>query len=63
MTIKNNNDKIIDLLGWKLISVKGFQVYSFPQSVSINPDESLTVASGQDAKDKNCNYVWTRSYI
>ncbi len=42
--------KRVDLTGWKLVSEKGNQTYSFPNGTSISAGGSLKILSGSNAE-------------
>lgn len=57
--IKNHSNTDIDMTGWKLISVKGNQVYNFPNNFILKAGASITIASGNSEGDLK----WTNSNI
>ncbi|MHA7963664.1 thermonuclease family protein [Paenibacillus sp. CAU 1782] len=57
VTITNTTPQSIDLDGWKLISVRGNQTYTFEPYV-LNAKESLILASGEDAVAKEGVLLW-----
>lgn len=63
VTITNNSSENIDLSGWKLVSKKGNQTFDFPKGTFINKGESLSILSGEIAKESNEGLVWTKKNI
>lgn len=62
VSIKNNSTKSVNLAGWQLISVEGNQVYEFPD-VTLQPGETVTIASGPDAVESEGVLKWTSRQI
>ena len=62
--ITNTSAQPIDLGGWKLVSVRGNQVFDqFPAGLIINPGDSLTVTSGPTAQQGSGFLRWTEQNI
>lgn len=59
VTIKNHSNNDVDMTGWKLVSVKGNQVYYFPDNFILKAGASVTVASGNSEGDLK----WTKNNI
>lgn len=57
VTITNTTSQPIDLDGWKLISVRGNQTYTF-EPYLLNAKESVYLASGEDAVAKEGVLLW-----
>ena len=49
--ITNVGSAVIDLQNWQLISTRGNQVFTFPNSLGLAPGSSIVVASGPNAAD------------
>lgn len=62
VSIKNNSTKSVNLAGWQLISVEGNQIYEFPD-VTLQPGETVTIASGPDAVESEGVLKWTSRQI
>lgn len=58
VTIKNNSEQAIDLMGWKLLSVTGNQEFIFPEYI-LKANSIVTVASG----DVEGDLIWGRGNI
>jgi len=63
VTLTNNASSAVDLTGWKLVSEKGNQTYSFPSGTSIPAGGTLKVLSGPKAVASTGVLVWTKSNI
>lgn len=62
--ITNTSAHPLELAGWKLISVRGNQVFDqFPAGLVLNPGDSLTVTSGPTAKQGTGFLRWTQQNI
>ena len=60
--VKNNSNEAVNLNGWQLISVEGNQVFHFP-NITLQPGETISVASGSDAKESSTILKWTNKQI
>lgn len=47
VTITNKTDEAISLTGWKLVSVRGNQIYTFKQ-FTLNPQEKVIISSSEE---------------
>ncbi|MCM3784958.1 stalk domain-containing protein [Neobacillus mesonae] len=63
VTIKNKDSKTINLTGWKLVSVKGNQVYNFPDGYTLAPGKTVYVTSGKNAKEAAGYLKWTTANV
>lgn len=63
VTIKNTSGVAVDVSGWKLVSEKGNQIFTFPSGTVIPASGALKVVSGQNAQAGPGVLVWTKSYI
>ena len=63
MTLANNGGSTVVLTGWKLVSEKGNQTYSFPSGTTIPAGGTLKVLSGSKAVASTGALVWTKSNI
>lgn len=63
VTIKNKDSKTINLTGWKLVSVKGNQVYTFPDGYTLAPGKTVYVTSGKNAKAAAGYLKWTTANV
>lgn len=63
MTLVNNGGSAVNLTGWKLVSEKGNQSYSFPSGTTIPAGGTLKVLSGPKAVPSTDALVWTKSNI
>ena len=62
--ITNTGSGLIDFTGWRLISVRGNQVFDqFPPGFTLNPGEHVTVTSGPSAKTGAGFLQWTTQNI
>ena len=62
--ITNTHTHSLELAGWKLVSVRGNQVFDqFPAGLTLGPGESLTVTSGPAAKQGTGFLRWTDQNI
>ena len=61
VTVVNNGSSSVDLTGWKLVSEKGNQTYSFPSGTTIPAGGTLKVLSGSKAVASSGALVWTKS--
>ena len=59
VVIKNNSKVDVDMTGWKLVSVKGNQVYYFPDNFILKAGASVSIASGNAEGDLK----WTKNNI
>ena len=60
--IKNMGKTAVNMNGWKLVSVEGNQVYTFP-SYNLASGATVYVTSGPNAKSGGNYLKWTGSYI
>lgn len=51
VTIKNSTDKDVLMTGWKLKSIKGNQVFSFPKDYKIKSSAVIKISSGSEKGD------------
>ena len=63
VTLVNNGSSAVDLTGWKIVSEKGNQTYSFPGGTNIPSGGNLKVLSGSKAVARAGTLVWTKSNI
>jgi endonuclease YncB( thermonuclease family) len=67
VAIRNEDKKIVDLSGWKLVSVEGNQFFIFPNNSSIEPNQTLYIISGANASTNapagEKSLIWTTKYI
>lgn len=56
--IKNISKQEVDITGWKLVSVVGNQIFTFPEYV-LEAGQEITIASGNAIGD----FKWTGAYI
>lgn len=61
--LKNNTNESIDLSGWKLVSIKGAQVYNFPRGTVLKPGKTIKIVSGKNAQTGPDTLLWTRDYV
>jgi len=61
VTLINNGGSAVDLAGWKLVSEKGNQTYSFPGGTTIPAGGTLKVLSGPKAVASTGALMWTKS--
>lgn len=62
--ITNTGAASVDLTGWRLISVRGDQVFDqFPAGFTLTPGGSITVTSGPGARDDAGFLRWTNESI
>ena len=59
VTLLNNGTSEADLMGWKLVSEKGSQTYSFPSGTTIPAGGTLKVLSGPKAVVSSGSLLWT----
>lgn len=60
--IKNSGASSVDLSGWKLVSVQGNQIYTFPDGYILGAGKTVYVTSGPNAKEQLPTYLkWTTS--
>ncbi|MHB1418021.1 MAG: MBL fold metallo-hydrolase [Bacillota bacterium] len=50
-TITNNSSQDVNMTGWRLISIKGNQIYTFPKGFVLKKGASVRVWSGPNAKN------------
>ncbi len=63
VTIKNTSGAAVDISGWKLVSIKGNQIFIFPSGTVIPAGGSLKIVSGPKAHTGPGILMWTKSYI
>lgn len=63
VTLKNTSNTEVNISGWKLISEKGNQVFTFPAGTVIPAGKALKVVSGPKAQTGPGVLVWTKNYI
>ncbi|GAW92764.1 hydrolase [Calderihabitans maritimus] len=63
VTIKNTSGVAVNLSGWKLVSQKGNQTFTFPSGIVIPAGGSLKVVSGPNAQTGPNTLLWTKRYI
>lgn len=63
VTIMNKDNKTINLTGWTLISVKGNQVYTFPDGYKLEAGKKVYVTSGKNAKATTGYLKWTTANV
>ena len=51
VVIKNNDTVDIDMSGWELVSVKGNQIFKFPDGFILKKGQTVTITSGPEAYD------------
>ena len=68
--ITNVGSAVIDLQNWQLISTRGNQVFTFPNSLGLAPGSSIVVASGPNAADAlpaviawGTAHIWTATVV
>ncbi|RKD30865.1 hypothetical protein BET03_13295 [Thermohalobacter berrensis] len=65
--IKNKSKADVDLSGWKLISVKGDQIFNFPKGFMLKGNSTIKIVSGSYnknlVKDNKDVLIWTKDYI
>jgi len=62
VVIKNNDALDIDMSGWRLISVKGNQVFTFPDGFLLGKGKTVTITSGPEAYEDSPSVLkWTNS--
>lgn len=64
IALTNKGDTAVNLGGWKIVSVNGNQVYTFPQEFILYSRASVYVTSGPNAIDNPSFYMkWTNANI
>jgi len=64
VVIKNNDAVDIDMSGWSLVSVKGDQVFTFPEGFRLGKGKTVTITSGPKAYEDSPSVLkWTSSTI
>lgn len=63
VTITNKDNKTINLTGWTLVSVKGNQVFSFPDGYKLAAGKKVHVTSGKNAKEASGYLKWTTANV
>jgi competence protein ComEC len=59
VTIRNNTSNDINMTGWRLVSVKGNQVFNFPTNYILKANSTITISSGDSAGDLQ----WTKANV
>ena len=63
-TITNVGDVDVNLRGWKVVSVKGNQVFTFINDIVLETGSSVVVTSGPNAVDDPPDFVrWKKSHM
>ncbi|MEK4387326.1 MBL fold metallo-hydrolase [Solibacillus sp. FSL W7-1464] len=62
VVIQNSSNQAVNLEGWKLKSVEGDQVFSFP-NISLAPGKKLSITSGPNAKTGTATLEWSKRQI
>jgi len=64
VTIVNHSSEAINMTGWKLVSVKGNQVFEFPAGYLIEEGQTIQVVSGRKTEGNGDTILkWTGAYI
>lgn len=63
VVLVNDGAEVVDLSGWRLISVVGNQTYRFPPGTKLKPGERLVVKSGPKAAAGPGVLIWTRQPV
>jgi len=64
VVIKNNDTVDIDMSGWELVSVKGNQIFKFPDGFILKKGQTVTITSGSKAYEDSPKVLkWTTSTI
>lgn len=63
VTIKNIGNTAVDVSGWKLVSEKDNQTFTFPSGTVIPAGSTLKVMSGPKAQAGSGKLIWSKSYI
>lgn len=64
VVIKNEGSSAVNMSGWKLISVKGNQTFTFPTGFVLQPGATVRVVSGPGVAGDGVNILkWTGRYI
>jgi len=64
VVIQNNDAVDIDMSGWSLVSVKGDQVFTFPEGFRLGKGKTVTITSGSKAYEDSPSVLkWTSSTI
>jgi len=64
VVIQNNDAVDIDMSGWSLVSVKGDQVFTFPEGFRLGKGKTVTITSGFKAYEDSPSVLkWTSSTI
>ena len=62
--IKNSSSEAVNLTGWKLVSVRGNQVYNFPNNFKIGANQTIKVVAGRKLDGNGKTILkWTGAYI
>ncbi|MGI6344837.1 MAG: MBL fold metallo-hydrolase [Bacillota bacterium] len=62
-TIRNDEEFLLDITGWKLVSEVGNQIYTIPAGTTLGAGQSLQIVSGPQAKPAADTLVWTTNNI
>ena len=63
VAITNKDSKSVNMSGWKLVSIKGNQVYNFPDGFQLASGKTVYVTSGPNAKEGNGYLKWTTANV
>lgn len=63
VTITNKDSKAMNMTGWTLVSVKGNQVYNFPDGYTLAAGKKVYVTSGKNAKEGSGYLKWTTANV
>ncbi|WP_246939416.1 lamin tail domain-containing protein [Bacillus pinisoli] len=58
VTIKNNRDQDVLMMGWKIISEAGNQIFQFPPDFVLKAGESVSVYSTSKPKESEKDKLW-----
>lgn len=62
-TIKNNSEAAVNISGWRLVSEKGNQEFTFPSGTTLAPGETIKITTGPNATAGSGVLVWTTENI
>lgn len=60
--IQNTGNTSVNMKGWKLVSVKGKQIFYFPY-ITLQPGQSITICSGPGASGTSGTLIWSKAYL
>ena len=63
VTIRNDDSKNVNMTGWKLVSVKGNQVFNFPDGYILKTGSTVLITSGAKAMEADGVLKWTVSNV